>query len=174
MNIVEASKILAVYMGMVYVPFAAHQRATTVKPGWYRTYKLGTCHPLIENSIKHKNGFSRQLDENTLGKFVCRNHTQLRFFNSFDELSLVVAKLEKEDLSEYMYKWELEDETMYNFDYIEVSVDTNYVGVDVNLSLDPPMQISTLRPELPKRQQLFWALADAVEYINNLKLKNGK
>ena len=42
-----------------------------------------------------KNGWSR--NDNCYFKFVCRKHSELRFFNSLDTLLPVIKKIEKEN-----------------------------------------------------------------------------
>ena len=167
MEITEASKILATYLGYTYIPFAAHQGAFTVKPGWYETRPRSKF-----ASHLVKSGWAPINDE-ILGRFICRNHNQLRFFNSYDTLFEVVDKLEKENLSQWMYSWpdhEDPEKLQYNFNGIRVNVSTGYIYVCIELQLDPPVYIGECKDEtLPAKQQLFWALVNAVHKVNEIK-----
>lgn len=167
-QIIEGSKLLAEYLEWEYFPF--NDLRGVKKPGWY--YVASSPNPVIAGSMLIKGGYQKTEDDR-LVKFICRNHHELRFYNSYDYLFEVIEKLEKEDLKDFLYKWEEDGETRYNFKGIEVDVNTSYVEVFVNWALDPPQRISEeIWKELPKIQRLFFALVDAVQWVNNIK--NGK
>ena len=154
-EITEASKILATYLGWIYVP--SNNLGDYTKAGWYKMPKTAYS------------AWATKYGSN----YVCRGHNDLRFYNSYDALFEVIDKLEKEDLSRYMYSWtDDEDETklQYNFNGVDVWVDSERVCVRINQQLDPGIKISGEEDkELPKKQRLFWALVESVKYINELK-----
>lgn len=92
-------------------------------------------------------------------------------FNDYNLLMEVIAKLEKEDLSEYFYKWPEEDEVNFNFEELKVDRFYGRWNSSVLLSLDPSFEISSAEKykEYEERQQLFFVLVDTVKYVNNLK-----
>ena len=171
-EITEASKILATYMGYKYYGFNCPESLANpkMKLGWYKIRDKKLLHPALLHSSKLSHVF---IDENTVGSYVCRLHGELRYWNSYDWLFEVIDKLEKEDLSRYMYSWtDDEDETklQYNFNGVDVWVDSERVCVRINQQLDPGIKISGEEDkELPKKQRLFWALVESVKYINELK-----
>lgn len=164
-TIIEGSKILAEYMGLKYIPFNDLQGLP--KAGWWKIapLKQGLSEYFQFNP---KNDWVKVGDKRA--KFVCRNHSQLRYFNDYNLLMEVAEKLEKEDLRQYFYKWRQEDEIRFNFENISVDRMGGW-DVCIMLSLDPPMEISKSEKykELCDRQQLFFCLVDAVEHVNNLR-----
>lgn len=140
MNIKETSKLLAEYLGWRYIGFNSDKK--DFKLGWYKTRKKKG--DLIEASLLRKYKWVI-LDETTLGQYVCRSHNELRFYNSFDWLFEVVLDLMSDD----------------EFKVIVDSTPRVYDHAD-NL-------ISEIRVDLGIREQLFYALGDAVKY-----LKDGK
>ena len=167
MNIAEQSKILAEYLGWKYIPSNDLQGFT--KAGWY---VLLTYHSSPKSATKIGDGYY---------KYVCRSHKDLRFYNSFDELIPVLNKLTEEDLSEYMYSWELcvegdeedcETEVCYNFMNIDYYISVEFgTIIEINLELDPAMEIGRGQGE-GIIKNTFNACVQAVEYIN--KIKNEK
>ena len=155
-EITEASKILATYLGWIYVP--SNNLGDYTKAGWYKMPKTAYS------------AWATKYGSN----YVCRRHNDLRFYNSYDALSEVIDKLEKEDLSLYMYSWTDhtdESKVRYNFYGVKVDMDTDRIDVYIEHQLDPPSWISGEEDkELPKKQRLFWALVESVKYINELKL----
>lgn len=168
-TITQKSKLLAEYIGLQYFPHNDLQGLP--KAGWWQVapFKKDLSEYIFFNP---KNGWVKY--ENKRAKFICRSHHELRYFNDYNLLMEVAEKLENEDLKKYFYSWQEEDEVHFNFDCL--SVDRFHYGwrVSVDLTLDPPMEISKSveYKDLPDRQQLFFVLADAVEYTNNLKNKN--
>lgn len=162
--IIEKSKTLAKYMGLQYISFNDLQGLP--KAGWWKIMDKALIADLIQ--FNPKNGWKRLGDKRA--KFICRSHHELRYFNDYNWLMEVVEKLEAENLRDYFYKWQEEDEIRFNFENISVDRMSGW-DVCVMLSLDPPMEISKSieYKDLPDKQQLFFVLADAVEYINNLR-----
>ena len=113
-EIINGSKLIAEYLNWVYVPFSADLKHK--KAGWYqvksakpniqkaklRSKNTTTEEETVEeleidvNFIKfnNKNGWTL-LDDNYY-KFICRNHGELRFWNSLDALIPVIQKIEKD------------------------------------------------------------------------------
>jgi len=156
-DIINGSKLLAEYLGWKYIPFS-----TDLEPyksgGWYKYLYA----PKKFTFLNPKTGFIK-IDDKTLAKFICRTHSELRFLNDWNDLALVVEKLEKENLH-----FSFDDD---NFEGVEVSRMTGW-AVCINLRYDPCIWISEDFREyrdLPERQQLFFALVDAVNYINDLR-----
>jgi len=158
--IIEGSKTLATYLGWRYVPF---EEGLKIKAGWYKTTQT-------DKEPLPKSGLVR-LDENTLGKYVCRNHSQLSFYSCYNALFEVVDKIEKEDLSEYGYKWEDFEKIQYNNQSINVDVDSDGVNIYMNRVLDPSYWLHGYNAykDLPKKQQLFYCLVAAIKKINEMK-----
>lgn len=165
-SIVDASKTLATYMGWKYFGFNSPESMANpkLKLGWYAIQQQMILH-------SPKAGFTR-LGEDIWGKWKCRNHSELRFFNSWDLLYDVISRIENEDLSEYGYKWTDSDgETHYNNESVNVSIDSDLAYVEINLQLDPPHEIASAGRYDPKdkKEKVFWMLYEAVLKINEIK-----
>lgn len=164
--ITEKNKLLAEYMGLQYFPHNDLQGLP--KAGWWEVapFKKDLSEYIFFNP---KNGWVKYEDKRA--KFICRNHHQLRYFNDYNLLMEVAEKLEKEDLRKYFYSWQEEDEVRFNFEGVSVERFDGIWDVSVSLALDPPVSISNRNEyrNLSDRQQLFFSLVAAVEYINNLK-----
>ena len=163
MNIAEQSKILAEYLGWKYVP--SNDLQGFPKAGWYMPLSSHR-----EQKINMK-GLGSFIVDKMPYKYVCRNHNQLRFYNSFDELIPVLNKLTEEDLSEYMYSWEqcvegdeedCETGVFMNIDY--------YISVEFGtiIEINPSMEIGRGQGE-DIVKNTFNACVEAVEYINRRK-----
>jgi len=156
----KASKILAEYMGLVYVAF--NDLGEFPKPGYWEVKSLELFQQKSEQVFQMnidtiialstvKNGWVR-VGEDKQAKYVSRS--SLPYFYSYDELFKIVAKLEKEDgikIARAFHGWEA-----YVYKH---TLDFKPIGV-------------TKYTELPDREQLFWNLVDAVKYIK--ELKNGE
>ena len=162
-DIVNGSKVLAEYLGWKYIPFSSNM-ISYKSGGWYK-YK--TPSNLEASGLKKSRWI--KVEEGLIAKFICRTHSELRFFNDWNDLALVIEKLEKEDLSFAFYEWESKNVTRSNFEGIEIDITTKDITVWFNLTTNPPLKISEERKELPKKQQLFFALVDSVKYINSLR-----
>ena len=163
MNIAEQSKILAEYLGWKYIP--SNDLQGFPKAGWYMPLSSHR-----EQKINMK-GLGSFIVDKMPYKYVCRNHNQLRFYNSFDELIPVLNKLTEEDLSEYMYSWErcvegdeedCETGVFMNIDY--------YISVEFGtiIEINPAMEIGRGQGE-GIIKNTFNACVEAVEYINKRK-----
>ena len=167
MNIAEQSKILAEYLGWKYIP--SNDLQGFPKAGWY---VLLTYHSSPKGATKIGDSYY---------KCICRNHHELRFYNSMDWLIKVLEMLTKEDLSEYMYSFErckdrdeegCETEVCYNFMNIDYYISKEFgTIIEINLELDPAMEIGRGQGE-GIIKNTFNACVQAVEYIN--KRKNEK
>ena len=116
-EIINGSKLIAQYTGLVYLPFSAELKEKGMKAGWYKTisaepnvkevtqtsYKVGEEGKAIVKKINlninlfryhTKNGW--KLFEGSYYKYVCRTHGDLRYWNSLDSLIPVIQKIEKE------------------------------------------------------------------------------
>ena len=142
-EITEKSKVIADYLGWRYVP--SNDLQGFPKAGWWK----GNCNT--------KEGISyNKINSGCL--YVCRNHNQLRFYNSFDALIPAIEKLEKEDLSDYIK----------NFEYIEFVRD-NFTSEIQLLSHPKPMELIGESKDKGIIKDTFYAVYQAIEYINNLK-----
>ena len=117
-EIINGSKLIAEYMNLVYLPFSAELKEKGMKAGWYETvsaepniqevtqtsYKVGEEDKAEVKKINininllryhNKNGWT--LVDDNYYKFICRKHSELRFWNSLDALIPVIQKIEKED-----------------------------------------------------------------------------
>ena len=125
-DIINGSKLIAQYMGLVYIPFNDLQGLK--KAGWYdfrslepqieeatvTSYKIigGEKTEEVKETLKinmnllryhNKNGWLKT--ENGYYKYICRNHGELRYWNSLDTLIPVIKKIEKEySIDFYLYK----------------------------------------------------------------------
>ena len=91
-EIVDGSKLIANYIGWQYIPFDNLQGYS--KPGWWAVKKVNGEGDLFEYiSMENKNHKSKIGCRN----YICRNHGELRFWNSLDALIPVIQKIEKED-----------------------------------------------------------------------------
>lgn len=116
-DIIDGSKLIAEYMGLVYLPFSAELKEKGMKAGYYETvsaepniqevtqtsYRVGEEDKVEVKKINininllryhNKNGW--KLFEGRYYKYVCRHHGGLRYFNSLDSLVPVIQKIEKE------------------------------------------------------------------------------
>lgn len=119
-EIINGSKLIAEYMNLVYLPFSAELKEKGMKAGYYQTvsaepdiqevtqtsYKVGEEDKAEVKKINininllryhNKNGWT--LVDDNYYKFICRKHSELRFWNSLDALVPVIQKIEKEHLS---------------------------------------------------------------------------
>jgi len=160
-DIKETSKSLAEYLGWKYIP--SNDLRGLSKAGWY---KVESAKPKIEKvtvttssninpekivenreinvtPLRYhiKNGWV--LNEDSYYKYVCRSHNELRFYNSYDWLFEVVEDLMSDDEFKVIV-----DNAPRVYDYAD------------NL-------ISEIRIELGIREQLFYALGDAVKYLKD-------
>jgi hypothetical protein len=91
-EIINGSKLIAEYLGWQYIPFNDLQGYS--KAGWWRT-------PIIKQEENPLNKIIQEKSKNHKDKlgsryYVCRNHSELRFYNSFDAIIPVIQKIEKE------------------------------------------------------------------------------
>ena len=94
----------------------------------------------------------------------------MRFFNDVTLLFEVVDKVEKEDLSEYFYSWEYEDEKKSNFEGFSVDIFSGFIDCEVHLALDPPTTIGREPFEWNSLStSLFKVMVDSVKYINKVR-----
>ena len=169
MNIAEQSKILAEYLGWKYIP--SNDLQGFPKAGWWI--------PLTSNPLTyHSSPKGATKIGDSYYKYICRNHHELRFYNSMDWLIKVLEMLTKEDLKEYMYSWErcvegdeedCETEVCYNFMNIDYYISKEFgTIIEINLELDPAMEIGRGQGE-GIIKNTFNACVEAVEYINKRK-----
>lgn len=85
-NIIEGNKIIAEYLGYEYIP---HNNNNGLKPGWWKLEGSVDDKKFIQSkeSVFRKVGQSR---------FLCRNHKELRFYNSWDWLMEACVKCSNE------------------------------------------------------------------------------
>ena len=86
-EIINGSKLIAEYLNWVYIPFEPNLGN---KLGWFAPAPKGLT------IISPKQGYPYYID-GVHYKWVCRNHGELRFWNSLDALVPVIQKIEKED-----------------------------------------------------------------------------
>jgi hypothetical protein len=79
-EIINGSKLIAEFLGWQYIPFSADLKH---KAGWWSKV------PKTE-----EDRFFSKINGND--GFICRNHKELRFWNSLDALIPVIQKIEKE------------------------------------------------------------------------------
>lgn len=93
-DIINGSKLIAEYLGWQYIPFNDLQGFS--KAGWFE---------VKENQrmmLAKYDGWVKV--DNKAVRFVCRKHSELRFYNSFDAIIPVIEKIEKENsVSFYLY-----------------------------------------------------------------------
>lgn len=170
MTIEQKSKVIAEYLEWVYVPH--NNLGKSPKAGWWKP-----VHTINGETFPAKLLSGTTRIGNIFWKSICRNHKQLRFYNSFDELIPVLNKLTEEDLREYMYSWEqcvegdeegCELETCYNFEYIGYDIEAPMTTIYINLTLDPAFDIGECKGEGIVKNT-FEACFQAIEYINKIK-----
>lgn len=119
-EIINGSKLIAEYLNWVYLPFSAELKEKGMKAGWYETvsaepniqevtqtsYKVGEEDKAEVKKINininllryhNKNGWT--LVDDNYYKFICRKHSELRFWNSLDSLVPTIQKIEKEKVN---------------------------------------------------------------------------
>lgn len=105
------------------------------------------------------------------GNKILRNYIGNRhvaYSESYNELFKVIEKLEKEELEDYMYKWEDERGMNYNFNGICVDRMGGW-DVSIHLELDPPLIIGEAKSIKNDKEQLFSVLVAAVKKVNEIK-----
>lgn len=186
-NINESSKIIADYLGWKYFPFNNLQGLP--KAGWYKVKSAAPDvlkHKVISslngestvreievdlNFLKYNNKNGWILNGGNYYKYVCRHHADLRFYNSMDELLRVIEKLEKEDLSDYHYKWECVDgEIRNNFVKLSFVLYDKRCYSEIELDLDPAIEIAKGNDEhLTWIQNTFNCVVDTINYVNKIR-----
>ena len=93
-DIVDGSKIIANYLGWQYIPFDNLQGYS--KAGWWQIPFLdekGKLFDYVSTEVKnHRSKIGGRY-------YVCRNHGELRFWNSLDALAPVIQQIEKENMN---------------------------------------------------------------------------
>lgn len=117
-KIQELNKMIALFMGYVYVP-SNDERVKEYTAGWYKKDPSKVT-PMFTKLVK---------DE-----YLCRSHNGLRFPNDWNWLMEVVEKIEKLDLS----NWYDED----NFTHVNVSIESGHCYIFVELNFDPGHRIT--------------------------------
>jgi len=79
-NISDGNKLIAEFMGFEYIPFNNNYE---IDPGWWKKN--------TPKAFRGKSDIASKVDKKW---FLCRNHNQLRYFNSWDWLMEVVEKFE--------------------------------------------------------------------------------
>lgn len=138
------SKVLADYLGYIYIPFNDLQGFR--KPGFYRPLKTDSTYE--ETYRKTSNDY-----------YLGRGLKDLNFQGDYNKLFEVAEKLEDEILSDYFGE---------NFQEVVIEF-VDIWHIYIKLRYDPPKFISKVRDGIPRKEQLFLSLIDAVEYINELK-----
>ena len=82
--VVEGNKLLAHYMGYEYIP---HNNPHGWVPGWWKK----TTHPRFRLPGMQATNLKLGSDN-----FLCRNHNELRYYNSWGWMMDVVEKMEKD------------------------------------------------------------------------------
>ena len=100
-EIIEGSKLIAKYMNLTYLPFSAELKEKGMKAGWYKTASAEPVYSSGELKINmtplryhSKNGW--KLFDGRYYTYICRNHGELKFWNSLDALVPVIKKIEQE------------------------------------------------------------------------------
>lgn len=100
-EIIEGSKLIAEFLGFVYLPFSAELKEKGMKAGYYKTASAEPVYSSGEIKINMtpfrysvKSGW--KLFEGQYYKYICRTHGDLKFWNSLDELVPVIQKIERE------------------------------------------------------------------------------
>ena len=159
-GIAEQSKVLAEYLGWKYIP--SNDLQGFPKAGWWIPL---TYHSSPKGATKIGDNYYT---------YICRNHHELRFYNSMDWLIKVLEMLTKEDLSEYMYSFErckdrdeegCETEVCYNFMNIDYYISKEFGTI---IEINPAMEIGRGQGE-DIVKNTFNACVEAVEYINKRK-----
>jgi len=116
-EIITGSKLIAEYLGFTYIPFSADLKEKGLKAGWYKTVDAT---PKMEevtqtsfvvgkedetevkritiniNNLRYNQKSGYKLVGDKYYKYICRNHGELRYWNSLDALIPAVKKIEKE------------------------------------------------------------------------------
>jgi len=139
-QIIHNSKLIAKYLGWKYQPF---EKDAPRPAGWYKP-------------IQFKKGEVRTDDQ--FWEKVCRNHKQLRFYDSFDSLIPAIKSLEREDLSE----------KINNFEYVEFERCNFQCEISILRHPESPIYIGEGKGEGIVKDT-FKAVSEAIKYINKLK-----
>lgn len=163
-DIIEGSKLIANYLGWQYVPF--NDLGDFPKPGWWIVYPKSQDVRINIFRASPKSNLSKIGDG--FGKFICRHHSELRFYNDWNEIIKVIEKLQKEDLSHRHYSWEQGGETRNNFMGLEFTLYHNGAYSDIELQLDPPIEVSkSFDDSLTWIQNTWNVVVKTIKYINN-------
>jgi len=158
-DILDGSKLIANYLNWKYIP--SNDLQGFQKAGW---------HQINKPQMLKIGGWVNHPDGDFAHRWVCRTHAALRFYNSMDALLPVIEKLEKEDLGEYFYKWELEGEERSNFMNISFTLWFGGCYSDAELQLDPPMSISSnMTNKFTWIQNTFKTVVETIKYVEQVK-----
>ena len=97
------------------------------------------------------------------------------FHTSWDLIIPVIEEIEKLDLSDYLYQWKEDETTHYNFNYVDFTISTEYIYVDIELDLDPPLEIhsvDTRNNNISKFEATYECIVEFLKYYNKLCKQN--
>jgi len=98
-------------------------------------------------------------------------HRTFSYNEDWNQLILVVEKIESLDLKEWFYKWELDGEVNYNFRNLEVEILNNTCSVILDLDLDPSTDLAYYKAET-KIKATYKTIVEFIKWYNEKKKEN--
>lgn len=160
---VEDIKLIAEFMGLVYIPWNDLQGFS--KPGWW--CKLPDKLPDDEKArnlvlAARQGRLNRKLDKNYRKG---RNVSDLSY-RTWNWLMKVVEKIEATDCSRFSYSWKQGEKIYYNFQCPEVEINGNSCDIYFDQILDPILCISE-NTSTDKLDATFKACVEFIKWYNN-------
>ncbi len=164
-EIQENNKLIAQFMGLVYIPFGEDLKGYS-KPGWWRKLNENFLERYPRLAIRFKNHETKEGSSH----YICRLHSHLGYDYDWNKLINVVIKIECTDCSKFSYQWEQDGEIKYNFTYPNVEIDTNYCEIYFDRVLDPPNYFISNKEET-KIKATYKSVVEFIKWYNE---KNNK
>ncbi len=141
------NETIAVFMGYEYIPFTNADQ--DFKPGWW---KKG-----VTTEDQSREAVSRKVGK---GKFICRNHKNLKYHSSWDWLMPVVEKIESLELSDFYSEG--------NFSSVDVNIEKGHCYIYVHLNYDPPHRITGMSNySMTKINLIYSQVLEFIKYYDN-------
>lgn len=131
--------------------------------------------------INHLFPYQCRGDEEPLGLYIADDEegmldykNGINWYNpdtDYNQLMNVVERIESLDLKEYMYQWDQEGETQYNFNGLVVDITGNTCEIYQENTLDPPNTISRHQRET-KKEAIYLSIIRFIKWYNDLILNN--
>lgn len=158
----DGNKIIADFLGWKYITFNDLQGFP--KPGWWKIYPNLNVR-ILSRSPKM---MGKKIIVNEMAvEYECRSHNELQFHRDWNKIMYIIQQIEKVDLKKYHYQWEMGGELHNNFEGFEFTLYHGGVYSEINLALDPPMEIAKSF-DASWIENVWVTIVETIKYINNV------